>query len=445
MRIQLERAENEHKECSESLTTIESLHTQFQAADAVLTKQKKKCFDAKRSLRMAKMQLAQKTKEWEDATVVNEKAQAFLKQAKEDEALAKAERDSAQATLEAWQKHMAELMRKIEAQTRKVKDTFEALQAADRAATAVSDFKDKLATALTGLVDYYDEAVRQPLRSMGIREEVNIEDRFPQPSETTAADNLRIGLAATKEFCVNKRQSLAKLPEIEADGAKLTAICEEQKWEEVASEVHAAITQRRTSSIANLKLVQQKVKPYTGTVANKDKGEVEGVWKAMAIYGDTDFSKNYLSGWKFSQDGATKGLMMELATALDNARKKAATRWEEAKQALKELEEEKANVENILEQAAIFLKEMIVIYEKAKVTREDAAEKATKAKAALDIVTAEKVELESKVDAMKQTIEGLDSDVANANASLKETHVAAMGSFMELLHAAEQEQGGSWD
>jgi len=384
--------------------------------------------------------------EWQAAKVEDKKAQDELKKAiaLQDEALAN--KEMAAENLRMWEEHMAALMKAIEQQTKIVRQTFEALQAADAASAAVSDFKDKLSTALTGLVDYYDEAVRQPLRTMGIREEVNIEDRFPQPSETLAAENLRKGLAATKDFCGKNKGSLAKLPEIEADGAKLTSICDAQNWDVVASEVDAAITEKRQRSIANLKNVQKKVKKYTGTVANKDQGEVEGVWKAMAIYGDTEFSKNYLSGWKFSQDGASAGFMMELATALDKAREKAAKLWEDAKQALAVLEEEKVQVEEILEVAKQFLKEMIAEYEKATANRIAADKKAEEARAALLTVTAEKEALETQVAQITKSVKDCEALVAEANASLKETHEAAMGSFMELLHASDQEQeDGSWD
>lgn len=326
--------------------------------------------------------------EFEAAKVEDKKAQDELRTAiaLQDEALAM--KQMAAENLAQWEAHMAALMIAIDEQTKIVRQTKEALDAADAASAAVSDFKDKLSTALSGLVDYYDEAVRQPLRSMGIREEVNMEDRFPDPSETEAAKALHNGIEATKKFCAENKGKLAKLPEIEADGAKLTSICDAQNWDVVESEVQAVVTDKRQRSIANLKLVQQKVKKYTGSVANKDAGEVEGVWKAMAIYSDTEFSKNYLSGWKFSQDGAKAGLMMQLASALNNAREKAAKLWVEAKQALQVLEDEKVQVEEILEVAKQFLKEMIAEYEKATENRIAADAKADKARAALVKVTA---------------------------------------------------------
>lgn len=44
-----------------------------------------------------------------------------------------------------------------------------------------------------------------------------------------------------------------------------------------------------------------------------------------------------------------------------------------------------------------------------------------------------------------KSVKDCNALVDEANESLKETHKAALGSFMELLHASEQEQGGSWD
>merc|ERR1719263_2077633 len=132
---------------------------------------------------------------------------------------------------------------------------------------------------------------------------------------------------------------------IEAEGAKLTALCDGQDWTAVAGEVEAAVDKRKARAITNLETAQKKVVSYTGVTASKDDGEVEGVWKAVAIYGDTDFAKNYLSGWKFDGTSAAKGsnagFMIELARALDKAREKAAELWEEAKKELKILEDEK--------------------------------------------------------------------------------------------------------
>jgi uncharacterized coiled-coil DUF342 family protein len=448
-RADLERAERDHKECADSAATISGLYSQFVQASEVLVKQKRTCGSTTRRLRMTVNMLQKKTKEWVTATAEDKKAQEELREAIALQEEARENKEMAAENLRQWEAHMAALMKAIEEQTKIVRQTLEALQAADAASAAVSDFKDKLTTALNGLVNYYDEAVRQPLRSMGLREEVNLEDRFPTPSETTAAENLRIGLDSTKAFCAKHAEHLAKLPEIEADGAKLTSICDAQNWDVVAGEVDAVVTDRRQKSLANLKLAQQKVKRYSGVVANKDEGEVEGVWKALAIYGDTEFSKNYLSGWRFSQDGANKGttagLMMQLASALNKARERAAQLWEEAKQQMVALQEEKVQVEEILEVAKQYLNEMIAEYEKATENRIKADEKAAKVRAALLKVTAQKEALEARVAGLEESLKNSEALMAEANETLKATHATAMGSFMELLHASEQKQNDSWD
>jgi len=447
-RAEVERAENDHKECVDSVATINGLHAQFTEATAVIKTQKRKCGGVGRNLRRTENRLRAKKVEWEAAKVEDKKAQDALREAiaLQDEALAN--KEMAAENLRQWEAHMAALMKAIDEQTKIVKQTGDALRAADAASAAVSDFKDKLSTALTGLVDYYDEAVRQPLRDMGIREEVNIEERFPNPSDTLAAGSLRDGLGATKQFCEKKHATLAKLPEVEVGGRKLTDICDAQNWDVVAGELDAVVSEKRQRSITNLELARQKVKQYAGVLASKDDGEVEGVWKALAIYGDTEFSKNYLSGWRFSQDGAKKGatagFMMELASALNEARARAAKLFEEAKQQLAVLEEEKVQVQEILEVAKQFLKEMIAEYEKATANRIEAEAKAEKARKALETVTAEKEKLEQTVEELKEDLKNCQALVDEANDSLKATHKTAMGSFMELLHASEEQQG-DWD
>jgi len=448
-RAELERAEKDHKECEESVATISGLHNQFVQASKVLVEQKTKCGKTSRRLKSFERRLAAKTRQWEAAKAEDKKAQDELREAIALQEEALANKEAAAENLRQWEAHMAALLKAIEEQTKVVRQTGEALRAADAASAAVSDFKDKLSTALNGLVNYYEEAVKKPLRNMGIREEVNIGERFPTPSETLAADNLRKGLVATKDFCGKNKEHFAKLPEIVVGGTKLTDICDAQNWDVVAGEVDGVVTEKRQRSITNLEKAQQKVKSYTGLVASKDDGEVEGVWKALAIYGDTEFSKNYLSGWRFSQDGAKKGatagFMMELASALDEARKRAAQLWEEAKQQLAVLEEEKVQVQEILEVAKQYLKEMIAEYEKATENRIEKEAKAEKARQALLKVTAEKEALEKTVEEVKQDLKDCQALVDEANASLKATHETAMGSFMELLHASEKQQGDSWD
>merc|ERR1740117_2573140 len=168
-RADLERAENDHKECVDSVATISGLHAQFTQASDVLTKQKSTCNRTNRMLRMTQMKLRRKKMEFEAAKVEDKKAQDELREAiaLQDEALAM--KEMAAENLRQWEAHMAALMKAIDEQTKIVRQTAEALRAADAASAAVSDFKDKLSTALSGLVAYYDEAVKQPLRAMGIR------------------------------------------------------------------------------------------------------------------------------------------------------------------------------------------------------------------------------------------------------------------------------------
>lgn len=448
-RSELKAAENEHTECVESVQTIKTLHDQFVKAKTTLKTQKRSCGRTTRMLKGQQNKLKKVTKEFNLKTAEDKKAQEELREAIALQNEARQNKEDAAENLRMWEEHMRKLKIAIEEQTKVVAQTAEALRIADAASAAVSDFKDKLSTALNGLVDYYDEAVRQPLRQMGIVEEVKIETLFPTPMETMAAKNLQQGLAATKDFCAAKMDTLAKLPEIEASGKKLTSICDGQNWDVVSGEVDAAVTTKRQRAIKNLEIAQQKVLKYTGLLADKAEGEVEGVWKAMAIFGNTDFSTKYLSGWRFDLDGVKKGTkagyMMELARALKKSRERAAQLWDEAKENLKVLKEEKQQVADILVVAEEYLKEMIAEYEKATKAREIADEKARVAREALLKVTAEKEALEKKVAGLIISLEEAEKEVAQATSDLKKTHETAMGSFMELLHASEKQDGESWD
>ena len=448
-RSELARAQKDHKECVDSVATINGLVAQFTAAERNQRRQKSSCGRTKRMLRSQEKKLDKLTIEFEAAKKTDAEAQDALKTALASEATALEFKQQAADTLKMWQEHMALLEIAITKQAKLVRQTEEAVRRADAASAAVSDFKDKLSTALIGLVTYYDEAVRQPLRKMGIREEVNIEALFPKPMETAAAESLTQSLAATKAFCEEKMASFAKLPEIEASGTKLTAICDSQDWDAVSGEVDAVVSAKRTLAITNLQTAQKKVASYSGPLADKATGEVEGVWKAMALFGGTQFSTNYLSGWRFANDGAGKGskagFMMELATALKKAREDAVALWEEAKEEMIKLEEEKKNVADILVVCEKFLQDMIAEYEAAVETRKEAKIDADKARVALEKVREQKETLETKIAGTKVDLENLNVAVDEAVADLKATHETAMGSFMELLHASEHQEGDSWD
>jgi len=88
-----------------------------------------------------------------------------------------------------WQERM-EAVKIAIADQKKLGAAIKTADRANAASTAVTEFKDKLSAAWLGLVTYYDEAVRQPSRNIGICEEVAIEALLPNPTESLAAENL---------------------------------------------------------------------------------------------------------------------------------------------------------------------------------------------------------------------------------------------------------------
>jgi len=448
-RGELDRAKAVLEECRQSIEPINELVRQFMEASATVTLQRKSCGKAKRSLKMLEMKLKKVKKEFEEKTIADEEARKAFEQALDDEAVAKEEKEMAEEYLKTWQAELKVIEEQIAQTEIEVAKTEKALSRANDASAAVTDFKDKLATALLGLVTYYDEAVRQPMRNMGIRDDVNINMLFPKPTDTDAAKNLKQNLDATNSFCENRIEDFEKLPEIVVSDTQLTAICKSQKWDTVSGEVEAIVSTRQKKTISNLKTAQKKVVPYSGVLADKAAGEVEGVWMAMALFGDTGFSKNYLSGWRFDKNGESKGgkagFMMELAVALKTTREKAEDNWKKALQKLKDLEVSKEQVLGILETAKEMLEEAIKLYDAAVENRQEKQEKAKEARKALELVTARKIELEKACSDATSDLDGKDALLKDADEALKNTHTVAMQSFMELLHASEQQEGESWD
>jgi len=449
-RKELETAQKVNAECLKSIETINQLVAQFTEASSILKQQQVTCGQVKRALKGQEIRLKKVQKEFDQATVEDKIAQDALTSAEADQAIKNDDKQDAVEVVKLWREHVDRTKTMVEEQKKQVAETRKALNVASAASAAVTEFKDKLATALLGLVTYYDLAVRQPLAKMNIREEDNIETLFPKPADTVAAENLRNSLKATKMFCAQKRGDFEKLPEIKVSGdIQLTAICDSQDWDLVSAEVEAVVSAKRVRAIANLETAQKKVVAHSGPVADKDAGEVEGVWKAMALFGGTVFSKEYLSGWRFEKTdevkGSKAGFMMDLAVALKNSLKKAEEKWNEAKERLTELKLELEQARSILETAEEHLKEAIEDY---RVAVENTAEKKLKAKQAreaLEAVTVRKKAVETAIVTLTADRKAEEDLFNEATAALKKTHTFAMGSFMELLHASEQPDSESWD
>jgi len=449
-RKELDTAQEVKAECSKSIVTINQLVAQFTEASSTLKQQQVTCGRVKRALKGQEIRLKKVEKEFLKAAVEDKMAQHALTSALADEAIKKEDKQKAADVVKLWREHVDRTKTMVEEQKSQVAETMKALNVASAASAAVNEFKDKLATALLGLVTYYDLAVRQPLAKMGIREELNIETLFPKPADTAAAENLRNSLKATKTFCAQKRGDFEKLPEIKASGdIHLTAICDSQDWDLVSAEVEAVVSAKRVRAIANLETAQKKVVAHSGPVADKDAGEVQGVWKAMALFGGTVFSKEYLSGWRFEKTdevkGSKAGFMMDLALALKNSLKIAEDKWQAAKDRLTELITELEQFKVILETAEEFLQQKTKDY---NVAVENTAEKQLKAKQAheaLEAVAVRKKVLEAVIISLTEDRRREEGLFNEATAALRETHKSAMGSFMELLHASEQPAGESWD
>jgi len=447
---ELETAQKVDAECSKSIVTINQLVDQFTEASSTLMKQQASCGKVKRALRGKEIMLKKVEKEFKAATVEDKIAQDAFISALADEATKKEVKEQAIELVVHWRQHVKQTQLLVEEQKKEVAETRKALNVASAASAAVTEFKDKLATALLGLVTYYDLAVRQPLAKMGIREEVNIETLFPKPADTKAADNLRNSLQAMKMFCAQKRVDFEKLPEIKASGdIHLTAMCDSQDWDIVSAEVEVVVSAKRERAIANLETAQKKVVAHSGPVAEKAAGEVEGVWKAMALFGGTVFSKEYLSGWRFEKTdevkGSKAGFMMDLALALKNSVKKAEEKWKEAKERLTELKSELEQAKGILETAEEHLKKAIEDYKDAVENTAEKKLKAKQAREALEAVAVRKEALETAIVSLTADREREEDLFNEATDALKKTHTSAMGSFMELLHASEQPESQSWD
>jgi len=143
----------------------------------------------------------------------------------------------------------------------------------------------------------------------------------------------------------------------------------------------------------------------------------------MALFGGIDFSKKYLSGWRFEKTdedkGSKAGFMMDLPLALKNSLKKAEDMWKEAKEKLTKLVIELEQGQTVLEAVEEFLQEAINHYEVAAENRKEKQHKAEQAHAALKHVAFQTEALETKVQTLKYHREREEHWFKTANAALK--------------------------
>jgi len=455
-RAALNQAQSDYDECLSAIATLDGVANQFSRLSAALAEQKDSYLETKRKVRMEALNLKQVLKLIAQATLARPKIKRLLAAAFEEgpEHGTSAARED---VFNYWDMHVNNLAKALKKQVELVRDTERRLNAANKASTGVSDFKGKLSAALVGLERYYDQAIRRPLREIGLREslDVNIDSLVNRAGTCgTAGEKSEEcdGLQPWQGGESGGAGATATAAAVAAVAAGSPAAAQEEAGAATKeggpshrSNAAAPAKGRRYRKILDVHQAKKKLDLQKRIAADRASSEIDGVWKALSLFGGTTLA-NFLGGGgrSSSSEGKLKkgqktsthaSFMSELAGVLKGASESAATTWKMTQVHAKTVDVQRNISVNFLS---------MVLDKLEHAVSGKSGEFASEAGLGLKDLQAERDMLNRHVDALQKRLEDLSRLVGVNSLALEATHKEAMGSFMELLHA-ESDEEDAWD
>mmetsp|Transcript_26030 Transcript_26030/g.78562 ORF Transcript_26030/g.78562 Transcript_26030/m.78562 type:complete len:668 (+) Transcript_26030:81-2084(+) len=164
--------------------------------------------------------------------------------------------------------------------------------------------KGLVSQTMLNMALYFDEAVREPLRNLGLDESMDVDDKFQEsPASLPSATDFDESVGQLDSFC--KKEALPAFAKV-SGSVKLAPICNIGATSEVIGGVNEAVSARMESVKDTIKHVKSWLDPYKGTKALTEEeaeqlvkqGEPLGLRQVMGDFGQTTYYKNYLKYWK---------------------------------------------------------------------------------------------------------------------------------------------------
>jgi len=392
-------AKQELSQCSHARETLLGFRAQFEELKSGV----KTRFDALRAAEEALDDAQWELGELEDMLEKEEEAAA--------EALTALEAAGAQAvkakdSFETLQQQEQALGQSVEASKASLQAGRQELEAAKNADRVVGELKNAVSVTLMKMNLFFDEAVLQPVRNIGITEDLDLSEYFIEDaSQTAAAGVMRNAVESLHTFCAAEAKDAFNAVKDKVD---LSPLCEFDEVGAIDSDLNSAVTARMAQVKEQIEALKAWLNPYkdqkeiTEEMLNQflEAGEPKGLREIVGVYGQTEFYA-YLKDWKAG------GKFLELIAKL--------------KETVDSLDAALGKLKNDLEQ----LKEELQQTVDARKAAQEELERATKEE---ELAADKRAELEAKVKElqeqgaqMEKGIEDFEAQVAKA----KEQYQAA--------------------
>jgi hypothetical protein len=294
-----------------------------------------------------------------------------------------------------------------------------------KASEAILEIKKYVSATALKMGYYVDNAVREPVREIGLVEETNVWDYFSENVATeVCSGEFKHQLSDFHEYCTGTAMAVFEKVKKYVD---LTPICTLDDEKNIAAEGDTAVQTRISLLTKDLKSVQSWLDPFKGTkmtVEKEDKkvelGEPEGLRQVIGIYGATSFYTAYLKEWKVE-----KGKFHELLKQMTEQMKSKEAEILQEEDLLRTLNDGLAVVVKNREQAKLKLDEALADKQAALENKEE-----------LERVMAS---LETQIDETKNLLTDLEETLRNAVRMYKEArtklvseHTAGKGGLFAL-------------
>jgi len=173
-----------------------------------------------------------------------------------------------------------------------------------------NDILQKLKAAVSEtmlrLVLYFDEAVRSPVRKLGLGENTDVDLVFPKNvGATTSAVDAKSSIKSLASFCSSSSTKSA-LKAVSKPGVDMSLLCIIGNVPDINMDIDLAVTQRMEHLKESIRRVQSWLDPYKGQNTVDEvfvddgvkKGEPAGLREVISTFGHTTYYRNYLKKWK---------------------------------------------------------------------------------------------------------------------------------------------------
>lgn len=180
-------------------------------------------------------------------------------------------------------------------------------------AQAVSQVAKDLKAMLEKLVRqmklYFDAAVRNPIRQLGITDSLDIPSRFPaDPSATQEGNSTHLAVQDLKQACSQPNTRVA-FSAVESSKLPVSHLCLNLKVAEVNKEIDQTVSAVVVAVENSLQQVKSLLNVYSGESKMSEEveeqlikqGEPIGL-RQVAVFANTQFYQNYLRRWKLSEE-----------------------------------------------------------------------------------------------------------------------------------------------